>query len=133
MKRTTVLAGWWLPGIVVLGLAGCGEKSFESKLETAKENKSTEEGRAYDTALGKSLSNKTVARAVIVCYSDNPGTRSDLEGFVEIESAKEYTVALRPESQFSRCMERAYAGQSLPTPPDTPYLNHMEFDADFPQ
>ena len=133
MKRTKILAGWWLPGIVMLGLAGCGEKSFESKLETAKGNRNSEEGAAYDEALGKAMNNEKVARAVLTCYRDNASTRIDLEGFFEIESEKEYAVALRPEGKFATCMERAYGGRTLPTPPDTPYLNHVEFKADLPQ
>lgn len=130
MKIKHSFSGWWLPGMMVLALSGCGKASFESKLETAKENKGTEEGRAYDKAMEKKLGNREVARAMIVCYSENPDTRSDLEGFFEIESEKEYTVALRPEGKFATCMERAYSGQTLPTPPDTPYLSHLEFKAD---
>jgi hypothetical protein len=110
-------------------IAACGrEPQFDESYAKARENLHTPAGAQYDKQLAIFVRNLSgLSLALEDCVAKNPG-KGEVHGYFEFKSATEYRVVLRPEDGFAACITVELQNQSVPAPPQVPYLSPFDLD-----
>jgi hypothetical protein len=110
-------------------LAACDRPpQFDENYAKAKENMRTPAGAQYDRQLSLFVQNLSgFSLALEDCVTKNPG-KGEVHGYFEFASATEYRVVLRPDDGFAACITIELQNQSVPAPPQVPYLSPFDLD-----
>ena len=118
-----------LAATVHAGAAAGGEDRFDSILATAKKNRETPAGAAYDAAFGRSMQTQ-LGMQMAKCFTRTPNPDlSKFDMLVQVDaSGKAGEVLLRPETNVALCFRPRIGEATFPPPPRPAYWVHVEME-----
>jgi hypothetical protein len=113
-----------------LSAAYARDTDFETNQKNAERLSTTPLGVQYDKTIGTYLMGlPDTEKGMSKCLNDNPGPQR-VKGFFKFETTGTYSLELRPNNSFAKCIKNVLEGRNPPPPPELPYFSPFEFEYD---